>query len=180
MLREVAHFASTSGSPVAILCLDQDKAFGRADWAFFRYTLVCVGFGPSFISWVDLFYAGIQSAVKVNDFVTPCFRLSRGVRQGCPLSPLLYVLYAEVLACNIRSSPSIIGLCLPGSPTPLPVLSQYADDTSVIVTSNAVIVVAFATYKTFERGSCLKLNLGKCKGLWLGGWSGCDDPLLDL
>ena len=180
MLREVAHFASSSGSPVAILSLDQDKAFGRADWGFFRYTLVCVGFGPSFISWVDLFYAGIQSAVKVNDFVTPCFRLSRGVRQGCPLSPLLYVLYAEVLACNIRSNPSIIGLCLPGSPTPLPVLSQYANDTSVIVTSNAVIVVAFATYKTFERGSCLKLNLDKCKGLWLGGWSGRDDLPLDL
>ena len=62
----------------------------------------------------------------------------------------------------------------------MPVLSQYADDTSVIVTSNAVIVVAFATYKTFERGSCLKLNLGKCKGLWLGGWSGRDDLPLDL
>ena len=170
MLRDVAHFASTGGPPVVILSSHQDKAFDRADWGFFRYTLVCVGFGPSFISWVDLFYAGIQSAVKFKDFVTPCFRLSRGVRQGCPLSPLLYVPYAEVLACNVRSNPAITGLCLPGSPTPLPVLSQYADDTSVIVTSNAVIVVAFATYKTFERGSCLKLNLGKCKGLWLGGW----------
>ena len=155
MFRDVALFASTGGSPVAILSLDQDKAFDRADRDFFRYTLVCVGFGPSFISWVDLFYAGIQSAVKFKDFVTPCFRLSRGVRQGCPLSPLLYVLYAEVLACNIRSNPAITGLFLPGSPTPLLVLSQYADDTSVIVTSNAAIVVAFTTYKTFERGSCL-------------------------
>lgn len=80
LFRDVAHFASTSRSPVAILSLDQDKAFDRAYWGFFRYTLVCVGVGPSFISWVDLFYAGIQSAVKVNDFVTPCFRLSRGVR----------------------------------------------------------------------------------------------------
>ena len=62
----------------------------------------------------------------------------------------------------------------------MPVLSQYADDTAVIFTSNAAIVVAFATYKTFVRSSFLKLNLGKCKGLWLGGWSGCDDPPLDL
>ena len=81
---------------------------------------------------------------------------------------MLYVLYAEVLVCNIRSNPAITGLFLPGSATALPVLSQYADDTSVIVASNAAIV-AFATYKDFERGSCLKLNLGKCKGLWLGG-----------
>ena len=55
LFRDVAHFASTSGSPVAILSLDQDKAFDRAYWGFFRYTLVCVVFGPSFISWVDLF-----------------------------------------------------------------------------------------------------------------------------
>ena len=176
LLRDVAHFTSTSGSSVAILSFDQEKAFDRVYWSFLRSTLVCMGFGPSFVSWVDLFYAGVQSAVKVNGFVTPFFGLSRGVRQGCPLSPLLYVLYAEVLACNIRSNPVITGLSLPGSPTPLPVLSQYADDTSVIVTYDAAIVATFATYRVFERGSGSKLNLGKCKGLWLGGWSGRVDP----
>ena len=54
-----------------------------------------MGFGPSFISWVELFYAGAQNAVKVNGYITPFFGLSRSVRQGCPISPLLYVLYAE-------------------------------------------------------------------------------------
>ena len=128
LLRDVAHFSSTSGSPVAILSLDQEKAFDRVDWGFLRSTLVCMDFGPSFISWVDLFYAGVQSAVKVNGFVTLFFCLSRGIRQGCPVSPLLYVLYAEVLACSILSNSVITGLSLPGSPIPLPVLSQYADD----------------------------------------------------
>ena len=160
--------------------MDQEKAFDRVDWGFLRSTLVCKGFGPSFISWVNLFYAGVESAVKVNGFVTPFFCLSHGVLQGWPLSSLLYVLYAEFLACNIRSSTAIIGLSLQGSPTPLPVLSQYADDTSVIANSGAAIVATFAAYKTFERCSGSKLNLGKCKGLWLGGWSGRDDPSLDL
>lgn len=59
LLRNVAHFTSTSGSLVAILSLDQDKAFHCVDWSFLRSTLVCMGFGPSFISWVDLFYTGV-------------------------------------------------------------------------------------------------------------------------
>ena len=80
LLRDVAHFASTSGSPVAILSLGQEKAFERIDWGFWRSTLVCMDFGPSFISWVDLFYAGVESAVKVNGFVALFFCLSRGVR----------------------------------------------------------------------------------------------------
>ena len=73
LLREVAHFASTSGSSVAILSLDQGKALDRVDWSL-RSTLVCMGFGISFISWIDLFYTGVQSAVKVNGFVTPFLR----------------------------------------------------------------------------------------------------------
>lgn len=51
-------------------------------------------------------------------------------------SPLLYVLYAEVLACNIRANSSISGLVLPGEPEPLPVISQYADDTTLVVVSD--------------------------------------------
>lgn len=136
-LRDGAHYASTSGSSVAILSLEQEKAFDRVDFVFLRSALGRMGFGPSFISWTDLFYAWVQSAVELNGYITPFSGLSCGVRQGCPISPLLYVLYAlaEVLACNIRANPAIVGLSLPGAPIPLAVIFQCADDTSVIVTS---------------------------------------------
>ena len=164
-LRDVTH----SGTAVAVLSLDQEKAFDRVDWDFLRATLSRMGFGPSFIRWVNLLYSGIESAVNVNEHVTPFFRLTRGVRQGCTLSPLLYVLYVEVLVCYIHSSPEIFGLCLPGAPLLLPVISQYADDTSLVVNADRAIV--FDSYYLFE---CL--NLSKCKGLWLGGWSDRLDP----
>ena len=105
LLRDVIDFASSTGTPVAILSLDQEKAFDRVDWSFMKSTLSAMGFGPSFISWVDLFYCRVQSAVNVNGYLSPFFSLSRGVRQGCPLSPLLYVLVSEVLAANIRCNP---------------------------------------------------------------------------
>ena len=104
------------------------------------------------------------------------FSLSRGVRQGCPLSPLLYVLVAEVLACSIRANPRIKGLCLLGSSDPLSPISQYADDTSLVVVSDDAIRACFEVYDVYERGSGSKLNLSKSKGLWLGPWANRSDP----
>ena len=127
-----------------------------------------------------MFYTGFRSAVKFNGYRSSFFCLSRGVRQGCPLSPLLYVLYAEVLACNIRANRRIIGLSLPGSVSLLPVVSQYADDTSLIVVSDDSIKAVFDTYSVFELGTGSKLNLSKSKSLWLGCWSGRLDPPITL
>jgi len=170
LLRDVSLFASETGTPVAILSLDQEKAFDRVDWCFLLAVLRRMGFGPSFISWVKLLYTDIRSAILINGYTSDWFHPSRGVRQGCPLSPLLYVLSIEVLAANIRAHPDIVGLRLPGVASPLPVLSLYADDTSVITASDRAISAVFDVYTDFEAGTGAKLNLSKCEGLWLGAW----------
>ena len=72
------------------------------------------------------------------------------MRQGCPPSPLLYVLVSEVLAVNIRCNPRISGLCLRGA-FPLSPISQYADDMSLILKLDDAIVAAFETYALFEQ-----------------------------
>ena len=128
---------------------------------------------------VNLFYNRVQSAVNVNGYLSPFFHLSRGVRQGCPLSPLLYVLVSEVLAVNIRCNPRISGLVLPGL-SPLSPISQYADDTSLILSSDDSIKAAIETYDLYERACGSKLNRSKSKGLWLGSWRGRSDPRVDL
>ena len=156
---------------MAILSLDQEKAFDRVDWSFMQSNLCTMGFGLSFITWVDLFYHRVQSAVNVNGYLSSFFGLSREVRQGCPLSPLLYVLVSEVLAVNIRCNPRISGLCLPGA-LPLSPISQYVDNTSLILTSDDAIVAVFEMYALFEQALGSKLNQSKSKGLWLGGWCG--------
>ena len=72
-------------------------------------------FGNNFIPWVKLLYTDVRSSVLVNGYTSRSFRPSRGVHQGCPLSPLLYVLSMEVLAASVRCHPDITGLRLPGS-----------------------------------------------------------------
>lgn len=175
LLRDIVHFTSETNTPAAILSLDQEKAFDRVDWPFLFKVLAHLGFGPSFISWVKLLYTGVRSAVLINGYTSEFFYPSRGVRQGCPLSPLLYVISIEVLAANLRAHPAIVGLRLPGIPNPLPAVSLYADDTSVISVSDVATLAVFHVYNTFERGTGSKLNLGKCEGLWLGSWRNRSD-----
>ena len=110
-----------------------------------RSVLVSTGFGPSFVSWVNLFYSGIQTCVNANGYLSSFFALSRSVCQGCPLLPLLYILVAEVLAVNIFSNPRITGLSLPSL---LPI-SQYDDHTSISVTLDDSIRASVETFFPF-------------------------------
>ena len=175
-LRDVVDYTTKFNVPAAILSLDQEKAFDRVDWDFMLATLGKMGFGPSFVNWVSLPYTNVQSTVKVNGYLSPFFFLSRGVRQGCPLSPLLYVLVAEVFAINIRANPRIVGLLLPGSSETLSPISQYVDDTSLIVCSDDAIRACFDTYSVFQAESGAKLNQSKSKRLWLGSGNNRANP----
>ena len=87
-LRDVS-YATTFDSPVAILSLDQEKAFDRVDWGFMLSTVHTMGFGASFVNWVRLFYTNVQSAVNVNGYLSSFFSLSSGVRQDCYLCRFL-------------------------------------------------------------------------------------------
>ena len=180
LLNSIFQYSREASVPGALLSLDQEKAFDRVDHGFLFRIMSHVGFGSSFISWVKLLYSGISSAVCVNGYTSAAFFPSRGVRQGCPLSPLLYVLSIEVLAANLRASNAIPGLRLPHVSTPLPVVSLYADDTTVIALSDTAILEVFRVYARFEAGTGSKLNLGNCEGLWLGPWRFRTNPPVDI
>ncbi len=165
----LSDYAEQEDIPLALLSLDQEKAFDRVDWGFLYRILDTFNFGPAFCRWIKLFYTNVESAVVINGWTSSFFSPSRGVRQGCPLSPLLYVLSIEVLAANIRSAPGITGVFLPHSLEQFK-CSGYADDTTIAATSDESIEETFAVYSKFEHASGARLNRGKSKGMWLGSW----------
>ena len=151
LMRDLAHYCEVTNFSAAILSLDQEKAFDRVDWSFLFKTLSKMGFGDSSIKWIRLLYTNPRCSVMVNGPISSFFSPSREVREGCPLSPLLYALSMEVLACNVRASPVIQGITLPEVSTPLPVVSLYADDVSVIVSSYRAMEQVFHRYARFEK-----------------------------
>ena len=168
LLQDIVDDLNHRGIGGAVLSLDQEKAFDRVDWSYLLRVLRCMNFGESFCQWISLFYTRITSCVLINGVQSDSFYVSRGVRQGCPLSPLLYVLMAETLACAIRSNSAIDGMRLPGNKCIK--ICQYADDTSLIVLSDSAMIAVFDIFRRYELASGAKLNVKKSHGLLVGPW----------
>ena len=114
LIRDLLEYVDRENLPLALLSLNQEKAFDRVDWGFL-IRILSFNFGPDFINWIRLLYNNIKSAVVINGWTSSFFSPSRGVRQGCPLSPLLYVITIKVLAVCLRTSPKLMGITLPKS-----------------------------------------------------------------
>ena len=124
-------------------------------------------FWPKFLNWIHTFYKNISSCVINNGYSSEHFALQRGVRQGCPLSGLLFVLAVEPLAHQIRISESIKGLKNGNKVTKL---SLYADDTTAFIHDDLSTTFLLDLLYQFGELSGLKINKYKSQGLWLGAW----------
>ena len=111
--------------PVAAFSLDAEKAFNGVEWRFLIRVLENFGFVLGFIKWIQLIYAEPKASVLTNGVVSSFFNISRGAKQGDPLSPLLFIIFLEPLAMAIRADTSIRGIKAGGREHKL---FLYADD----------------------------------------------------
>ena len=145
--------------PVAAFSLDAEKAFDRVEWRFLIHVLENFGFGLGFIKWIQLIYAEPKASVLTNGVVSSFFNISRGAKQGDPLSPLLFILFLEPLAMAIRSDTSIHAIKAGGREHKL---FLYADDIlwlSVDPVSSAPRLLEIM--ETFSEISGYKINWHK-------------------
>ena len=162
-----------------LLFLDFEKAFDRVDHDFMFTCLEEFGIGNKFVSMVKLLYSGAQSKVRINNEDSEPFPLLSGVRQGCPISPLLFAMVVETMSNLIRDHPDIEGVLVPDvGDTNLEVrLSQHADDTVLIFRNFAKSFPHMKDcIKIFCEASGMKINVDKTEGLMLGTRGQSLDP----
>ena len=119
-----------SRNPIIITCYDYKKAFDMIDHSVIWETLESMHVKPSTIRWVQTMYSNIISKIQINGAMTLDILILRGIRQGCPLSMLLFIIALESLTRSLQTNQFI------ESPFEELKAQQFADDLTSI-TSNA-------------------------------------------
>ena len=175
LLQDIISYTDQNQMNSALIFLDYEKAFDRVEWVWTLNCLQKFNFGEKFISWIDMVFKKAKTSILTNGYRSTYFKISRSMRQGCPVSPLLFVLQAEPLACAIRRSTLIRGIPLPVNNhetqnPPEVKINGYVDDTQLFVSTEASLVECFNILKRFEKSSGAKVNINKTFGLYTGAW----------
>jgi hypothetical protein len=139
LVHEVIHSLKSTHTPSMLLNLDLSKAFDKLSWHYMRVVLIAFGFSTNWIAWIMNLISSTFFSILVNGTPSQPFSPSRGIRQGNPLSPFLFVIMAEGLGRYIKASienGSLQGLPLHGL-QPTASHSQFVDDTMLLNTPTA-------------------------------------------
>ena len=156
-IEEAAMGTSVSQQEGAIILFDFAAAFPSISQEFLLHTLEFIGFPRHALHLIRAVYHKSACILRLAGHTLDGFSMTAGVRQGCPLSPLLYVVAMDGLLRRVHRE------------IPSAVTRAYADDTAMVVQSiQADTRVAQDIFTELEAVSCLRLNLKKCVLIPLG------------
>lgn len=170
LIRDLISWAEDRDLALGILSLDQEKAFDRVNHKFLFKVLKKMNFGDNFVAWVKVLYNNVCSKVKINGTLGASVKQKGGVRQGCPLSPLLYVLFIEPLAEMLRQEKGIEGVHIPGGGGERAKVAQYADDTTVFFTTDRDLDKIVEVLGLYCEATGSAINVGKSAIMYCGSW----------
>jgi len=165
LINDIMEYCEKYDISGAIICLDFEKAFDLLEWNFMIETLKQYNLGDNFISWIKILYKNASFVVKNNGWLSESTKMERGVRQGCPISAMLFILAIEIMSIHIRTHNEIVGFTFDDI---VHKLSQYADDTTLLLANVDSIKVCLNVINRFCDVSGLKINLSKTEGIWVG------------
>jgi hypothetical protein len=159
-----------------LFALDWEKAFDRVSWDYYHLALEALQFGPIFGGWAKLFSnpeALPMRRIKANGRRSNPFSIKCGVPQGCPFSPLAFLVVAEALTRLIQNDESIQGIEINGEHIKI---SQFADDTQLFAEKYEDFIKAPVWVSIYEGATGSKDNAHKYVGLQWGSQKGKPIP----
>ncbi|CAH2300847.1 Hypothetical predicted protein [Pelobates cultripes] len=150
---------------IYLLALDQSKAFDRVDHRYLWSVLRKYGLPGKLVNWIITLYRGAESFALVNGWRGRTFRIRSGVRQGCPLSPLLYVFAVDPFIRRVEAG-TLQGVAR-APERPLRVVA-YADDISIVVSNTREATEVDDLILAYSAASASRVNRDKSVVFWCG------------
>lgn len=157
------HFSRNSETKGLLLSTDAEKAFNRVSWDYIMTTCSHIGLNESMLSWTSALYRNPQAKIKVNNILSDPIKIHNGTRQGCPLSPFLFIISLEPLIRTINLSEDIRGFRVGGREYKI---AAYADDLLLFLTHPHISIPNLEKhFETFGYISNFKVNKSKSEAL---------------
>lgn len=166
LLQLLPQLMKLKGESAVIAFCDFAKAYDTIDRDFLYRAMDAMGAGAGFIRWAKIMLSCTRACAVVNGHVSEKQVFAAGVRQGCPLAPLLYLFVAQALHSWLRASGVGVHVGAGGLLT----ASQYADDTKVLLRALEEHEVSsfLGVMDTFRLASGQRLNADKTELLPVG------------
>jgi len=170
LIEDVLRYVDKNNLPGVMMCIDFKKAFDSIERNFIFYALKKLNFGAMFRKWISVIFRNTTNCIINNGHISSSFLVNCGVRQGCPISPLIFVASVELLACKIRQSKQIQGIPLPFENYDRKEIriSTFADDTTIFVKNPNCVKTVIDMFDNFARLSGLSVNHAKSDAIWIG------------
>uniref|UniRef100_A0A803SUG8 Reverse transcriptase domain-containing protein n=1 Tax=Anolis carolinensis TaxID=28377 RepID=A0A803SUG8_ANOCA len=155
----IEFYEFTKKDELALLTIDMEKAFDNLNWDFFKLLIRELDMGYKFINAINQIYDKQEAKIKINSGESQKFEICKGTRQGCPLSPLLFIFSLEILLKSIRDDPKLIGVKIRKHNYKV---RAFADDLICIIDDPIkTIQYWLAKIKEYGEVSGLKINTEK-------------------
>lgn len=176
LIRDIMAHSVERSQPFCLFNLDQEKAFDRVSHSYMLRVLDAMNLPLGLRSWVKTIYSNNTSKVLVNHQPTKSFPVKSGVRQGCPLSAILYTICLEPLLQTIRDHPRILGYPIPGAKGTQVKVQAYMDDVTILCTQPHSVPYIIATLDSFCTATGTIINRAKSEVYASSSWR--VDPVL--
>ncbi|GJW00157.1 putative RNA-directed DNA polymerase, eukaryota, reverse transcriptase zinc-binding domain protein [Tanacetum coccineum] len=171
LVNKITSWAKKHKKKLFLLKVDFEKAFDSLSWSFLESIMTQMGFGEKWRKWIHSCLNSAFASILINGSPTSEFKLERGLRQGDPLSPFLFILAVEalnVVFLEARNKSIFLGAEVGRDKVPISHL-QFADDALIVgywSLPNAKNLSIILT--CFHLASGLKVNFSKSKLFGIG------------
>jgi hypothetical protein len=166
-VRDTTAMAEVKTTPVCLVSLDFQEEFDRISHTCLATILKSYGLSDWFVDQIRTMYEGAHSSVSINGHISGPIPIRCGIRQGCPLSMILFAMCIQPLLQMLDRNLSGVQLRRTRHRT---AVIAHADDVTVFVTKPEDFRIIQDAVRCFEKASGAHLNITKSKAIAIGGW----------